>query len=274
MTVATRLRLASSGLVTVARPRIRLRFPEISQRWSQPLALGLTLLGLVLAFRNFYVLGQPAWHDLLGMDHRIYDEAVVRWLHGDGFYYPQQIAGPYVIAQGHVLYPPTALMWLLPGAFLPDIMWFGLPPLSLLAVIAWHRPTRWAWPAMAGLLAVTDTAQMLVSGTPTTWIAVAMAVGTLWRPAFALVLLKPTLLPFALLGLRHRGWWVVVAALAAMSLAMLPMWVDYLKVVMNARGPLATPLYSGKDVALVLIPIVAWVGGRRRHSVPAPDTPG
>ena len=274
MTVATRLRLASSGLVTVARPRMRLRFPEISQRWSQPLALGLTLLGLVLAFRNFYVLGQPAWHDLLGMDHRIYDEAVVRWLHGDGFYYPQQIAGPYVIAQGHVLYPPTALMWLLPGAFLPDIMWFGLPPLILLAVIAWHRPTRWAWPAMAGLLAITDTAQMLVSGTPTTWIAVAMAVGTLWRPAFALVLLKPTLLPFALLGLRHRGWWVVVAALAAVSLAMLPMWVDYLRVVMNARGPLATPLYSGKDVALVLIPIVAWVGGRRRHSVPAPDTPG
>ena len=274
MTVATRLRLASSGLVTVARPRMRLRFPEISQRWSQPLALGLTLLGLVLAFRNFYVLGQPAWHDLLGMDHRIYDEAVVRWLHGDGFYYPQQIAGPYVIAQGHVLYPPTALMWLLPGAFLPDMMWFGLPPLILLAVIAWHRPTRWAWPAMAGLLAVTDTAQMLVSGTPTTWIAVAMAVGTLWRPAFALVLLKPTLLPFALLGLRHRGWWVVVAALAAVSLAMLPMWVDYLRVVMNARGPLATPLYSGKDVALVLIPIVAWVGGRRRHSVPAPDTPG
>ena len=36
-------------------------------------------------------------------------------------------------------------------------------------------------------------------------------------PAFALVLLKPSLFPVAFVGVRSRGWWLAVAAVAAVS---------------------------------------------------------
>jgi hypothetical protein len=236
----------------------------IADRWYRPLALGLALLGLVFAGWNFYQLTRPIWAGLWGLDRTIYHDAALRWLHGDVFYYPEQLAGPYVILQGHILYPPTALIWLVPGALLPDVVWFCLPPLVIGALVAWHRPEPWAWPVLAALFASNDTAQMLISGTPTTWIAMFVAIGTVWRPAFALVVLKPTLAPLALLGVRHRGWWIVTLALGAVSLLMLPMWLDYIRVITNARGPLATPLYSVKDVPLVVLPAVAWASGQRR----------
>jgi hypothetical protein len=259
MTATSRLRVLATGPIAIARPGS----PLVWERWYRPLALGLALLGLVFAGWNFYQLTQPMWGQLWGMDRAIYHDAAVRWLRGDVFYYPQQLTGPYEIRQGHVLYPPTALIWLLPGALLPDFVWFGLPPLVVAAVVVWHRPKPWAWPVLAALLASNDTAQMLVSGTPTTWIALFVAIGTVWRPAFALVFLKPTLAPFALLGIRHRGWWVGTLFLGAVSLLMLPMWLDYLRVVLNATGPLATPLYSVKDAPLVALPVVAWISGRR-----------
>jgi hypothetical protein len=83
-----------------------------------------------------------------------------------------------------------------------------------------------------------------------------------WRPAFALVLLKPSLFVFALPGIRSRGWWVIAAGLAVLSLVMVPISLDYVHVVLNARSGNASILYSIRDVPLMLIPFIAWATGR------------
>jgi len=105
--------------------------------------------------------------------------------------------------------------------------------------------------------------EIIASGNPGLWIAMFAALGTVRRPAFTLVLLKPSLAPFALLGARSRGWWVLLAAFVAVSLVLLPMWIDYVHVLLNGRGPLAVAWYSIRDVPLVSVPLVAWAARAR-----------
>jgi hypothetical protein len=54
------------------------------------------------------------------------------------------------------------------------------------------------------------------------------------------------------------------------GLLLAPLWIDYLAVLLNARGPLASPLYSVGDVPLLLVPVIAWVASERHFGrVPA-----
>ena len=71
----------------------------------------------------------------------------------------------------------------------------------------------------------------IVTGNPGLWIMAALSLGL-----GSVVLLKPTLLPFALLGIRTRRWWAFAGVLALISLALVPMWFDYLTVLRNVRG--------------------------------------
>jgi len=209
---------------------------------------------------------------VVGVDHGIYQDAALRWLGGGFFYYPAQVNGPYEIVQGHVLYPPFALAWLVPGAYLPDLLWWGIPLVVIAAVVVHHRPPLWAWPMIGLCVATFWSVEIIASGNPGLWIAMFVAIGTVWRPAFALVLLKPSLFLFALLGIRSRGWWVIAAAIAALSIVLLPMSLDYVRVVLNARGGNATILYSVRDVPLMLVPLIAWVTGRAGASS-SPELP-
>ena len=77
-----------------------------------------------------------------------------------------------------------------------------------------------------------------------------------------LVLLKPTLVPFALVGCRHRSWWVGLGVLALVSVPFAAMWLDYVTVVQNARDPNGL-MYSLNQVPTVMIPVVAWLGSSR-----------
>jgi hypothetical protein len=195
---------------------------------------------------------------VVGVDHGIYQQAALRWVSGGFFYYPDQVAGPYHILQGHILYPPMALVWLVPGAYLPDALWWGIPIVVTAAIVVHHRPAIWAWP-LIGLCACTfSSVEIIASGNPGIWIAAFAAVGTIWRPAFAFVLLKPSLFVFALPGVRSRGWWLIVATLATLSIVLLPMSLDYVRVLLNALGPTASVFYSLRDVPLMLIPCIAW----------------
>jgi hypothetical protein len=231
--------------------------------WSKPLAVGATLLILVFVGFEMYVLLQPNWAGLWHQDRTIYHDRALQWLSGTPWYYPEQVAGPYEVLQGHILYPPTALIWLVPGALMPDVVWFLLPIVVIAGVVAYHRPAFWAWPILALCLVHPETLRIVVSGTPTTWIAMFAAIGTVWRPAFALVFLKPSLFPVGFIGAPSRGWLVMVAVLAVISLAMLPMWIDYAHALLNARGSLATIFYSVKDLPIVLLPVVAWIASTR-----------
>lgn len=246
--------------------------PSRLGRWARPVRLGLALFAALTAiaftWRLWVVLSVGAG-SVVGVDRGIYKEAALRWAGGGFWFYAEQLAGPYTIIQGHVLYPPTALPWLVPAAYLPDALWWGLP-ICVIAGIVWHhRPAIWAWPVMGLCLSTFWSVEIIASGNPGLWIAMFAALGTVRRPAFALVLLKPSLAPFALLGARSRGWWVLLAAFVAVSLASLPMWIDYVHVLLNGRGPLAVVWYSIRDVPLVSVPLVAWAARARPIGVEA-----
>jgi hypothetical protein len=241
------------------------RSPTIPARFAGPVRLGLVLFTVattVAFFVRLWVVFEVETGSVVGVDRGIYREAAHRWVGGGFFYYPEQIIGPYEIVQGHILYPPAALAWLVPSAYLPDLLWWGIPVVTIAGIVFNHRPPVWAWPLIGLCAATFSSVEIIASGNPGLWIAMFVAVGTRSRPAFALVLLKPSLFLLALPGIRSRGWWVISALLAAISIVLLPMSLDYVKVVLNARSENASLLYSIRDVPLMLIPLIAWIAGR------------
>lgn len=235
-------------------------------RWSRPLALGVTVLGLVIfGWLVALEFTDPRFTVALDADHITYRNAALGFLNGEGWFYPEQVTGrPYEVIQGHIMYPPVALLWLIPAAFLPDVLWYGIPLAIIAIVVLHHRPSLWGWAGIALCLGYPWSAPHLLGGNPGLWVAAACAVGTIWRPAFALVLAKPSVFPFALFGIRHRGWWVIVALGIAASLAMLPLTLQWFGVVLNARGQFSGPLYALRDLGWMLLPVVAWWSGNRR----------
>jgi hypothetical protein len=55
--------------------------------------------------------GQLGWSRYVGDDYRIYMDATNRWLAGGSYFLSRQLAGPYQLEMGDVMYPPVAL-WL------------------------------------------------------------------------------------------------------------------------------------------------------------------
>jgi hypothetical protein len=136
-----------------------------------------------------------------------------------------------------------------------------------LAIIAWRvwalRPSPWAWVGIAACLAWPMTVELVYTGNPLLWIVAALALATRWPWMSVLILLKPSLFPFALFGMRARRWWLALGASAIVAALFLPMWPDWIRTVLNARGPSSGPLYSLKDVPTMAIPLLAWVGRAR-----------
>jgi hypothetical protein len=223
--------------------------------WYRPVAAAYA--ALLLSVSVLSVPSQP----MGGQDFAMYRDAAARWLSGGGFYLPHQLAGPYPVTMGDVLYPPTSLLLLAPFTVLPAILWWAVP-LGLLAVALWRlRPAPWAWPLMALCAGFFQTRNLVAAGNPDMWLAAALAWGV--SPA---VLLKPTLAPLALAGIRSRRWWVALAAVAVGSLAFLPMWADYLRVLANAQDSRPALLHSLADVPFLLLPLVARAARPRSAS--------
>lgn len=87
-----------------------------------------------------------------------------------------------------------------------------------------------------------------------------MAAGVVLAWPGVLVLLKPSLGPFALIGVTRRSWWVVFALVGLASIPFWGLWADYLAIVQNGNGSL---VYSLQDVPVVAAPVVAWLGRSR-----------
>lgn len=221
--------------------------------------LSLTGSLLILAGYSAVLLAtNPRFDDMRGVDHAIYRDAAARWLSGGFFYYPEQVNGLYYTLQGHVLYPPPSLVLFVPFVFLPAVLWWAIP----LAIIAWRvyalRPAMWSWPLLAAALAWPVTIELIFTGNPLLWAVAGLALATRWPWVSALVFLKPSLFPFALFGVRTRGWWLATGSLAVVSLAFLPLWPQWIAAVLNARGPSSGLFYSLNDLPWMLIPLVAW----------------
>jgi hypothetical protein len=228
--------------------------------------VALAVSALVFLVPVLFVLAIP--HPLeqpLGVDAMLYRDAGARWWSGGPFYEPRQLAGPYEVTPGDILYPPVGLWLFVPLALLPAVVAYALWWLVPAAVTGWTiwrlRPRPVVWPLIALCLAWPTTPLKVWTGNPVIWCIAAMAIATAWRGAAPFALLKPSLFPFALFGIRDRSWWIGLAVFTALCLPFGTMWLDWVATVLNSRG--GGPLYSILEAPMLALPLVAWLGRPR-----------
>lgn len=203
-----------------------------------------------------------------GGDFDTYRDAAARWAAGGGFYHDYQLVGPYNMwSRGHdlapVMYPPPFLLVMLPFTVVPVALWWLIPIVGTALIVVSHRPSVPAWLIILGLVAYPSTYMMIATGNPAMWGMFAIALATRWPFFGPFVLLKPTLLPFALVGVSYRSWWLGLAVLVVVSLAFLPMWYDYALVLFGAQSS-GFPPHGTNGYPTLLIPVVAWLASPAR----------
>lgn len=236
---------------------------------GRPIALAITiaLLGIVGVYEVIVLI--QVIGPQLGEDRLFFQAIGQRWLDGAPTYMPHQLAGPYQLTlQVDNVYPPTALLLFVPLTFLPAFLWWVIPLTVTGYVIAGWRPSWWAWPLMALLIIWPKTISSVLWGNTDMWAVAAVAAGLRWGwPAFFL-LVKPTLAPFALLGIRKPSYWLVAAVMLGLASLMLPLWFDYFTAMRNLQIPWD---YSLGSIPPMFIPLVAWAARSRspRQTEPA-----
>ena len=205
-------------------------------------------------------------YGLLARDFELYMDATRRWMAGGPFYLPEQLAGPYDLPWGQILYPPQALALFVPFTVLGAPLFILIPAVVTAAIIWSHRPRAWAWGAMLTVVVLHPDAPLpWIAGTPTIWAVMFIALATRWPWTSAFVWFKPSVFPFALIGIRDRRWWIVSAVFALSVIPLWPMMLDWVTVVLNSRGENSGLLYSLSPTAIAgpIIPVIAWLGRSR-----------
>jgi hypothetical protein len=228
---------------------------------SRLLALGILGGILVYGLIRFWIFLQPG--SVIASDHDFVMAQAARILAGGPVYQTWELTNPIYPQTWADLYPPTTVFLLfIPMSLLPAILWWAIPLGTIGAVVWRYRPSLWGWTAIAALaLLWPHTWAVVQLGNPAMWIAMFVALGTTSRWPAALVFLKPTLAPFALIGVRSKWWWVAIVELGLVSLVTIPAWVDYARVLDNLTGFDWT--YSFNHVGIVLIPVAARLSSRR-----------
>ena len=220
-------------------------------------AIALVVLPWVLAV----AVNAPYVQWLIGIDADIYFSATQSWLADGTWYLPRQLEGPYGIEYGDVLYPPVLLYLLVPFQWLPFVLWWAIPVAAITWALWRIRPPLWSWPLLVLCLAWPLSMEQLIKGNPVLWILAAQAVAIAIGLPTTLVLLKPSLFPFALAGIRRRAWWAQAAILVILSLPLLELTLLYPQVVFDSRG--GGLLYSVRDVPLLFMPVIAGLAAGR-----------
>ncbi|MCI0584779.1 MAG: hypothetical protein L0227_18145 [Chloroflexi bacterium] len=235
--------------------RARSQLERVPRRWALAPTIG---IGMAIAL-NTGLMWDAIWYER-GGDYGFFIAQAERFLDGAGFYEPHQLAGPFVFTIGvDNVYPPPALLLFLAFALLPGPLWWAIPLAAIGgAVLAW-RPSPWAWPVIAVLCWMPRTQAIVIWGNTTLWITAFVALGLWFAWPSVLVLIKPYFAPLALIGIRHRAWWVAAAVFVAINLVLLPVWADYLTAWRNAGSSWPSLSYSPADVFILSIPIVAWL---------------
>lgn len=248
-------RTGATGANKVATQRLQ----RVRDQWGNPVAVALAIVIGALGAAFFIAAGnEVGWTRVWFNDLQVYRDATARLLAGDGWYLQRQLGGPYQIQFGDVLYPPVTAWFFLPWLVLPGWTFSAVP----LGIVAWFvgtaRPAAWTWPVMALCLVFPVTLIYIAYANPTIWVAAFVALGLRFAWPGVLVLLKPSLAPFALIGIRSRGWWVGLVLLGLASLPFLALTLDYPRILLDSRG--SSLLYSGTSVPILALPIVAWLG--------------
>ena len=145
---------------------------------------------------------------------------------------------------------------------LPFQLWWVLA-VGLLGYVVWSwRPALWAVALILVCLAFPNQPVLYFRGAPVIVFAALVAAALRWKWPGALILLKPSILPFALIGIRTRGWWITAGILLVLSLPLIPLIPDWLRAIVDARGRDGW-LYSVKDLPLLMVPVIAYLGRTR-----------
>lgn len=243
----------------------------MSARTALILSLAVLAIPVVFVLVVAHPLEQP-----IGVDYRLYRDQTRLWFDGAPFYPTRQLRGPYEIQAGDVLYPPVAIWLFAPfavptgpaAALLAAAVWWLIPLGATAVAVVALRPRPWTWPLIA-LCATNPTVLLKIwTGNPVIWSMAALALACVlpWRTTAPFVLLKPSLAPFAVFGIRRRSWWVGAATLVLLSLPFGPAWADWLTTLVNSRG--GGLLYSSLEAPFLLLPLVAWLGRARASGPP------
>jgi hypothetical protein len=249
----------------------RARLDQARIRRPTPAEAGLIFGALIILSR--YVVCFALNPSSIGIDLGLYQQAAQHWLATGQLYPASQVAGPYTDWSGAILYPPASVALFLPTLLLPLPLWWAIPIVASAWSLWRMRPALWAWALVLVCLWPEHSVELVLAGNPTMWLVALLALGIMWRPLAALIFLKPSLFPFALFGVSSRGWWLVAAAIGAANVALWPEVFDWLRVIQNGQGPRSGLLYSLGDAALMLIPLVAWLGRsapERQWAAPSP----
>lgn len=234
------------------------------------IALEMTSLLLLLAFA-WELLGtwNSDWARLYtGADLGGYLEGARRFLETGSPYLPEQVTGAWALQAHTFVHPPPALALFVPFIVLPAVLWWAVP----LGITAWClarlRPARLTWPLLALCLIWPRSIGSLLAGNSDIWVMAMVALGAVFAWPFVFLVIKPTFAPLALLGIRRRSWWIAVAAVGAVNVIALPLWLEYLAVVRTSQLRLD---YSLLNLPLVALPAIAWLGRSRRPEVASPE---
>lgn len=201
---------------------------------------------------------------LVGDDFALYKNAAASWL-ARGEFYPQvQLAGPWAISGGAILYPPVTLWILVPFTVLPPVLWWAFPAVAIAWALWRIRPGPLSWPVMAFLIGFSPLPVFIRAGNPMIWALAALFVGCAKIGPSIFVLLKPSLAPFALFGIWDRRWWVWAAAFTVLCMPFGWMWLDWARSLLSSDGTLA---YSYREIGPFLVPLAAWAGRRQGHVI-------
>ena len=168
----------------------------------------LVVTGVLLVLAAYEFVGLWAYIDqqhAIGLDFAFYRSVGEHWLTTGQLYLPHQLSGPYVVrTEVDVLYPPLALFLFVPFHWLPYPLWWAIP-VCVVGFEVWRfRPAPWAWPLLAFLVFFPKTISETIYGNSDIWVTAMVAGGLLWAWPSVFVLMKPSLLPLALIGVRHR----------------------------------------------------------------------
>jgi hypothetical protein len=225
------------------------------------IVLGTTgAIGLVAVIWTITLIRVVAGNGGFGVDFLQYMDHTARWLETGQFYLPRQLAGPTTVMDGDPLYPPVVLWLLVPFQYLPALLWWVVPIGLTMAIIVGYRPAPWTWPLFAFIALWPRTEALVLYGNPGMWSVAVIAAATKWHWPGPLVLFKPSLAPFAVIGIRHRGWWVTLGVFILLCLPFGALWIDYVTVLRNSSVPLS---YSLLDAPLALAPVIAYLGRTR-----------
>lgn len=231
--------------------------------WGTAVArsLAVVLLGLAIVRIVVLVVADPFGERFLGNDLNGYVAGARRFLDTGSPYLAEQLSGSWQLQPDSFIHPPVALLLFVPFIVIPAALWWLIPIGVTIAAVWRLRPAAVAWPVMAACLLWPRTAGILIAGNTDMWVAAAIGVTLAWSlPASVLLVMKPSYLPLAIIGIRERRWWVAALVAGALSLFFIALWFDYLTVLRGAR---LEPWYSLLNLPYVAVPLIAWLARNR-----------